>query len=178
MLSFWANIWWWWWWCHAKTRLQCLQAPANLIKGKSMRALCCASATDSELLLMVFSTKLSIWHSRPRTTGYRSIVGCANYEHHEISLCIYKQGVWNMLQIALMLGLALIQYYTALWVGYGSGVTVSASYSTPLPCPQRWRRRYLWSSLWALQALISMTQPVSERGHKPARHHKCPFSQW
>ena len=29
----------------------------------------------------------------------------------------------------------LIQYYTASWVGYGSGVRVSASYSTPLPCP-------------------------------------------
>ena len=26
------------------------------------------------------TTKLSIWHSRPRTTGYRSIAGCANYE--------------------------------------------------------------------------------------------------
>ena len=26
------------------------------------------------------TTKLSIWHSRPRTTGYRSIAGRANYE--------------------------------------------------------------------------------------------------
>ena len=26
------------------------------------------------------TTKLSIWHSRPRTTGYRSIAGPANYE--------------------------------------------------------------------------------------------------
>jgi len=26
------------------------------------------------------TTKLSIWHSRPRTTGYRSIAGLANYE--------------------------------------------------------------------------------------------------
>jgi len=34
-----------------------------------------------------------------------------------ISLCIYKQGVWNMLHIALGLRLELIQYYTASWVG-------------------------------------------------------------
>ena len=26
------------------------------------------------------TTKLSVWHSRPRTTGYRSIAGRANYE--------------------------------------------------------------------------------------------------
>jgi len=30
-----------------------------------------------------------------------------------ISLCIYKQGLWNMLHIALELGLALIQYAVA-----------------------------------------------------------------
>jgi len=29
-------------------------------------------------------TKLSIWHSRPRTTGYRSIVGRANYEEKQL----------------------------------------------------------------------------------------------
>ena len=75
---------------------------------------------------------------------------CNARKHPQTWSKVPPPSVLSMVRVA-GLGLALIQYYTASWVGKGSGVRVSASYS---------RRRYLKTSLrtlQALRALISMT---------------------